>query len=325
MKKYFKANDFEPTPDRVWALKMSEYINSNHHGIINNSENLANALYSSVKASDLPGMADIDSSLYLFCREIRKDNTVALSGECADEIFGGYPWYRRPEDINADTFPWSKSINSRKEILSDELKSLDLEEYLNEQYKSSIKQVPHIDGESKLEYRMRELFYLNIKWFMITLLNRKDRMSMSNSLEVRVPFADYRLVEYAFNIPSDIKLTFTMSCYHAFLIRNLRRAAELIAVPDARLLEIYNAMRPYKSTKEELIAISDELKNQYNAPISASLLAEIFATCSIFSKSSPTSLACDLIFATTAATAKSMPLFKSIGFAPAVTFFRPSR
>lgn len=203
--KYFKANDFEPTPDRIWALKMSEYINSNHHGIINNSENLANALYNSVKASDLPGMADIDSSLYLFCREIRKDNTVALSGECADEIFGGYPWYRRPEDINAHTFPWSKSVGARKEILSQELKSLNLEEYLKEQYESSIRQVPHLDGESKLEYRMRELFYLNIKWFMITLLNRKDRMSMSNSLEVRVPFADYRLVEYAFNIPSEIK------------------------------------------------------------------------------------------------------------------------
>ncbi|EDK33066.1 asparagine synthase (glutamine-hydrolyzing) [Clostridium kluyveri] len=203
--KYFEANDFEPTPDRIWALKMSEYINSNHHGIINTSENLANALYNSVKASDLPGMADIDSSLYLFCREIRKDNTVALSGECADEIFGGYPWYRRPEDINAHTFPWSKSVGARKEILSHELKSLNLEEYLKEQYESSIRQVPHLEGESKLEHRMRELFYLNIKWFMITLLNRKDRMSMSNSLEVRVPFADYRLVEYAFNIPSEIK------------------------------------------------------------------------------------------------------------------------
>ncbi|MFL0196732.1 asparagine synthase (glutamine-hydrolyzing) [Clostridium sp. WILCCON 0269] len=203
--KYFKANDFEPTPDRIWALKMSDYIKSNHHGIINTSSNLADALYNSVKASDLPGMADIDSSLYLFCREIRKDNTVALSGECADEIFGGYPWYRRPEDINADTFPWSKSVNSRKEILSHELKSLNLEEYLKAQYEGTIKQVPHLDGESKSEYRMRELFYLNIKWFMITLLNRKDRMSMSNSLEVRVPFADYRLVEYAFNIPSEIK------------------------------------------------------------------------------------------------------------------------
>lgn len=202
---FFKSNEFEPTSDREWALKMSKYINSNHHNIINSSEDLASSLVDSVKASDLPGMADIDSSLYLFCKEIRKHATVALSGECADEIFGGYPWFRRPEDIYTDTFPWSKSVSARKQLLSDELKSLDLEGYLNEEYQKSIKQVPHLDGESKLEHRMRELFYLNMKWFMITLLNRKDRMSMSNSLEVRVPFADYRLVEYAFNIPSEIK------------------------------------------------------------------------------------------------------------------------
>ncbi|MCT8976737.1 asparagine synthase (glutamine-hydrolyzing) [Clostridium sp. CX1] len=203
---YFKSNSFEPTSDKFWALKMSEYIGSNHHNIVNSSEDLAKALVDSVKASDLPGMADIDSSLFLFCKEIRKNATVALSGECADEIFGGYPWYTRPEDINANTFPWSKSVATRKQLLSKELKSLDLEEYLSDQYNQTLKQVPYLDGESKFEKRMRELFYLNIKWFMITLLNRKDRMSMSNSLEVRVPFADYRLVEYAFNIPSNIKL-----------------------------------------------------------------------------------------------------------------------
>jgi asparagine synthase (glutamine-hydrolysing) len=202
---YFKANEFEPTSDKAWALKTSKYIKSNHHVVINSSKDLAKSLIDSVKAYDLPGMADIDSSLYLFCKEIRNHATVAISGECADEIFGGYPWFRRPEDINANTFPWSKSISSRKNILSNELKSLDLEGYLNQQYESTIKQVPHLDGESKEESRMRELFYLNIKWFMITLLNRKDRMSMSNSLEVRVPFADHRLVEYAFNIPSKIK------------------------------------------------------------------------------------------------------------------------
>ncbi|MCH3965073.1 MAG: asparagine synthase (glutamine-hydrolyzing) [Clostridium sp.] len=203
--KYFEANSFEPTPDRVWALKMSKYINSRHHGIVNDNKALADALYDAVIAGDLPAMADIDSSFYLFFKEIRKKNTVVLSGECADEIFGGYPWYRRPEDINAHTFPWSKSINSRKEILSGELKKLDLEGYLNEQYEGTLKQVPHLDGESRSEARMRELFYLNIKWFMITLLTRKDRMSMANSLEARVPFADYRLVEYAFNIPSEMK------------------------------------------------------------------------------------------------------------------------
>ncbi|HWR39142.1 MAG TPA: diol dehydratase small subunit [Patescibacteria group bacterium] len=55
---------------------------------------------------------------------------------------------------------------------------------------------------------------------------------------------------------------------------NLRRAAELTAVPDARVLEIYNALRPYRSTKPELLAIADELQNKYNAKINAAFVRE---------------------------------------------------
>jgi len=203
--KYFQSNLFQPTSDQFFAERMSKYLKSNHNTVVLDNTNLVLALKDAVIANDLPGMADIDSSLLLFCKEIRKDFTVALSGECADEIFGGYPWFTRTEDINADTFPWSKSIKERHEILNKELSTLPIEEYVNQKYNDTISKVSKLTGESKEESRMRELFYLNIKWFMITLLNRKDRMSMANSLEVRVPFADYRLVEYAFNIPNDIK------------------------------------------------------------------------------------------------------------------------
>lgn len=203
--KYFKANSFQPNSDSDYVKKMVDAIGSNHYNVILNMDELSKALKEAVIANDLPGMADIDSSLYLFCREVRKGATVALSGECADELFGGYPWYRREEDIYSKTFPWSKSINERKSILSGEFKNLPIEEFAAARYSETISEVPKLTGESPFEGRMRELFYLNIKYFMITLLNRKDRMSMSNSLEVRVPFADYRLVEYAFNIPSQIK------------------------------------------------------------------------------------------------------------------------
>lgn len=203
--KYFKNNDFEPDPDSIWVDKMTEYLSCNHHKILIDSPELLDALKDSVFANDLPGMADIDSSLYLFCKEIKKDATVALSGECADEIFGGYPWYCNESMVFSDTFPWSQFVDSRKQVLSEEFKDLPLSEYVKSKYDESLEQVPHLDGESKLEYRMREMFYLNIKWFMITLLNRKDRMSMSNSLEVRVPYADYRIVEYAFNVPWSMK------------------------------------------------------------------------------------------------------------------------
>jgi asparagine synthase (glutamine-hydrolysing) len=202
---YFKSNKYQPTSDSFYALEMAKFISSQHHPIINSNKELAETLPQSVRAYDLPGMADIDSSLYLFCREVRKHHTVALSGECADEIFGGYPWFTNKESIFGNKFPWYKSLNERKKLLSNNLQSIDLEDISYEHYKKTISEVPHLDGESALDYKQRELFYLNIKWFMVTLLNRKDRMSMSNSLEARVPFADHRLVQYAFNIPSEIK------------------------------------------------------------------------------------------------------------------------
>lgn len=204
--KFFKSSLFQPTSDQHFAEIMAEYIGSNHRTVVLNHKDLVNALDNAVLGRDLPGMADVDSSLYLFCKEVKKDFVIALSGECADELFGGYPWFTNEEMINANTFPWSRFIGERKAILSPELKNLKIEEVAQTAYNDTLKEVPHLSGESKLEHRMRELFYLNLRWFMVNLLNRKDRMSMANSLEVRVPFADYRLVEYAFNIPSNIKL-----------------------------------------------------------------------------------------------------------------------
>jgi asparagine synthase (glutamine-hydrolysing) len=159
-----------------------------------------------MEARDLPGMADIDSSLYLFCRRIKKDATVAVSGECADEIFGGYPWFHKPEALSANTFPWLRMISERARILSPEAREyIRPEEYVNDRYQQAINEVPRLSGESKQEARMREMFYLNITRFMATLLDRKDRMSMAVGLEVRVPFCDHRLLEYVWNVPWEMK------------------------------------------------------------------------------------------------------------------------
>ncbi|MFZ7121811.1 MAG: asparagine synthase (glutamine-hydrolyzing) [Eubacteriaceae bacterium] len=204
--KYFKSSLYQPNSDSLYINEMVDFINSSHLNIILTQEDLAATLYDSMKAKDIPGMADVDSSLYLFCKEIKKYATVALSGECADEIFGGYPWYTRKEDLYSNTFPWAKSINYRLNVLNKDLKKLPLEEYVADKFNNTLSKVPKLDGESELDQKIRNMFYLNIKWFMITLLNRKDRMSMRNSLEVRVPFADHRLVEYAFNIPAKYKL-----------------------------------------------------------------------------------------------------------------------
>jgi asparagine synthase (glutamine-hydrolysing) len=151
-------------------------------------------------------MADIDSSLLLFCGEIKREATVALSGECADEVFGGYPWFHREEFVFANTFPWAKDTNARLTILNKGLREkLPLVEYVQGRYADTLAEVPQLPGENAGDKRRRELFYLNMVWFMQTLLDRKDRMSMAKSLEVRVPFCDHRLVEYVWNIPWEMK------------------------------------------------------------------------------------------------------------------------
>lgn len=201
--KYRVKSDFIPSPDSEWIDVMVDFIGSSHRRVELHNRPLVDSLYGAMQAGDLPGMADIDSSLLLFCREIRKHATVALSGECADEVFGGYPWYLRPDLAAKGTFPWSNSVRERAALLSPALSHIRLTDYVQAQYEQTLGEVPLEEDGSRDP--MKQLFFLNIKWFMTTLLTRKDRMSMASSLEVRVPFADYRLVEYAFNIPSEYK------------------------------------------------------------------------------------------------------------------------
>lgn len=204
--KYFTANDFQPDSDRPWAEQLTQFLKTDHRRIVLNSNQLAAALVPAMEARDLPGMADIDSSLWLFCSEIKKEATVALSGECADEVFGGYPWFHRPEAVGGTTFPWSPSLELRKAILQPWLRQrLQIDQYVAERYRETLTEVPRWSGDDPLEERRRELFYLNLNWFMAVLLDRKDRMSMASGLEVRVPFCDHRLVEYAWNIPWHLK------------------------------------------------------------------------------------------------------------------------
>ncbi|QUI23436.1 asparagine synthase (glutamine-hydrolyzing) [Vallitalea pronyensis] len=203
--KYFRASDFQPSNDNKWVKGVSQYIGSVHERVILTNDQLAQALRDAVLAYDLPGMADIDSSLMLFCDKVKQKHTVALSGECADEIFGGYPWYQKEEEVYYDGFPWNKHIHERKSFLSPAVGKLNLTAFAHEKYQETIGEIDDIGHGSVFEQRMKKLTYINLKWFMLTLLTRKDRMSMYKSLEVRVPYADHRIVEYAWNIPWHLK------------------------------------------------------------------------------------------------------------------------
>lgn len=204
--KFFAAHSFQPNRDAPWVQRVAEHFATCHHEILLDTPELAGALRPAARARDLPGMADIDTSLYLFSREVKKGATVGLSGECADEVFGGYPWFYRPEMIAADTFPWSPRPEERLRWLSAPLRENTLlRNYPRERYREAIAAVPRLAGEADEAARMREIFHLSLFRWMPTLLDRKDRMSMAFGLELRVPFCDHRLVEYVWNIPWEIK------------------------------------------------------------------------------------------------------------------------
>lgn len=203
---HFQANAFQPNADAPWVKRVSDYCGTVHHYVQIDIPELVEALKAAVAARDLPGMVDIDASLLLFCREIKRDVTVVLSGECADEIFGGYPWFHRKESLQADTFPWALHTSERAAWLSREVREqIQPEAYVARRYHETLAEVPHLPGEPAEEARRREIAYLNLTWFMSVLLDRKDRMSMAASLEARVPFCDHRIVEYVWNVPWDMK------------------------------------------------------------------------------------------------------------------------
>lgn len=261
--KYFKASDFQPDADAPWVKRMVEEFETEHTYLKCDNDILIDYLTDAMRYKDLPGMADVDASLLYFCREIKKNHTVILSGECSDEIFGGYPWFRSEKAFSTHAFPWSYDMTLRNGILKPIVaKTLSLDEYSRSRYEESIAEVPNFEEDNAEEKRRREIAYLNINWFMTNLLDRKDRMSMASGLEVRVPFCDHLLVEYVWNIPWEMKNRNNIS-------KNILREAAKGILPNDVL---YRKKSPYPKThnpKYEKLAkemLLDIISNP-NAPI----------------------------------------------------------
>ncbi len=204
--RYFVPNKFQPNSDGHFIRLMQDALKTDHHWTVLTTGDLMDALEPSVEARDLPGMADVDMSLLAFCKDIRQSVTVAISGECADEIFGGYPWYRDPEVRDRAGFPWAQNTAYRRGFLHPALRGrINGEDYVRSRYQRTCHESDILPGTSPLEKRMKEMVNLNTRWFMQTLLDRKDRMSMYSSLEVRVPFCDHRIAEYLYGVPWEYK------------------------------------------------------------------------------------------------------------------------
>lgn len=204
--KNFVKSDFQPNSDKYFIDLMIDTFKTEHKTITLDTPELADFLFEAMYSRDCPGMADVDSSLLLFCREIKKDVSVVLSGECSDEIFAGYPWFFREDALNSNTFPWSLGLAERQQLLNSNIsEQINLKEYIDCRYNQSLSKIDFVEDDSTETTEKRKISYLTTNWFMQTLLDRTDRMAMFNGLEVRVPFCDYRLIEYLWNIPWEYK------------------------------------------------------------------------------------------------------------------------
>lgn len=242
----FTPDDVRGTPDAPYVREVAEYVGTDHTDIRLTTDQLMDPAVRSatLHARDIPaGIGDMDSSLYLLFKAVRAQSTVALSGESADEVFGGYRDFHDADTVAADTFPWiaGRMMKQGPSLLAVDL---DLDDYVDAQYRRALSEVPELTGPAANdphERRMREICYLYLTRFLPTLLDRKDRMSMAVGLEVRVPFCDHRLVEYVFGTPWSHK-TFDGR------EKSLLRHATKDLLPESVVQRVKS---PYPSTQDE--------------------------------------------------------------------------
>ena len=257
---YFQSNKFQPNSDGDYIRLMHNQLHTDHHWSILSPQNLMDQLEDATIARDLPGMADVDFSLMAFCGDVRREVKVALSGECADEIFGGYPWYRDPEIRVQEGFPWAQNVHQRAMLLNPGIVEHPIE-FVMDAYTATCQASDILPGASATERRIKELVNLNFNWFMQTLLDRKDRMSMYHGLEVRVPFCDYRIAEYLYGVPWEFK-------EHMGQEKGLLRSAVTDLLPKEVL---YRKKSPYPKTfdpaYEAIVSKKVQVLLKENAPL----------------------------------------------------------
>lgn len=261
--KYFVSGKFQPDSDTEYIRIMQQHLDTEHHWTVLSPKELLEAMADATVARDLPGMADVDTSLICFCKQMRPHVKVALSGECADEIFGGYSWYRDPAVRDADGFPWAQNTDRRGTFAAPWLQQkVDAKEFVHSHYEQTLRQSDILPENSPLERRMKQMVNLNFRWFMQTLLDRKDRMSMFHGLEVRVPFCDYRIAEYLYAVPWQMK-------DHRGREKGLLRYAMADLLPQSVL---YRKKSPYPKTHHpSYLALAQEMLKKVLADPNAAI------------------------------------------------------
>ncbi len=257
-KENFVKNNYQVSLDQDYIQEMLDKYPTHHTSLTISQEKLAALLEDAMTATNQPGMADIDSSLLWLCNQVKRKQSIILSGECSDEIFGGYPWFYRDELKNLNTFPWLQSTKQRIQLLKKDIQNLPYEDYIQQQYHHTIDDISFLasDTEDDKNYRIHTILCLH--WFMQTLIRRQFCMSNATNLIIRTPFANLHLLEYVYNIPWKMKF------YHNQEKGILRKAFENELPYDV----CWRKKNPYPKTHNPLYAkiVTSMLQTRYNDP-----------------------------------------------------------
>lgn len=257
-KENFKGNMYQVSLDDAYIEQMRQHYPSDHTTLTITQEELKNKLEEAVIAREFPGMADVDSSLLWLCEQVGNQDAIIMSGECSDEIFGGYPWFYREELKDLDTFPWLRSTSERIKLLHDDIKQLDYAAYIQKQYQNSIADIDYLDTDSEEDQRARLHTVLCLHWFMQTLVVRQITMARQTGITIRAPFADVETLEYVYNIPWNMK----------FFQKNekgiLRKAFEDLLPKDV----CWRKKNPFPKTHNPVYAslVADLLEERFQDP-----------------------------------------------------------
>ncbi len=260
---YFKSNDFQPNSDSEWIKVMADFSETDHTTMKLSNEALVMGLHEAMILRGFPGMGDIDTSLMVFCKEMSKYANVGMGGECADEVFGGYPWFHREELKTSEFFPWIRSVSERNEYINEEIKEkFDVLDFAKSVYRDELEKVPKLYKESEEYKRIREIGYLTYRWFLPVLLERQDKMARIADFKIRAPFCNFKLMKYVYNIPWEYRVYNNME-------KGILRYAFKDLLPES---VAYRKKSPYPKTynPEYTNLIIDrfiEIMNDKNSPI----------------------------------------------------------